>query len=75
MATRRDSSSEDEEGERSSQESDGEEGIVQKRPGFHDASVKAPSREKISRSSKLVAQTKIAKMADENVENERQVEA
>ena len=65
--TRRDVSSSEDECSDTNEASD-EDIVVQKRPAFSSAPV--PQRERISRSSKSLAQDKISMMADENVENQ-----
>lgn len=50
-------------------EGESNEDIVQRHPTFSNAP--APTRERISRSSKLLAQDKISKMADENTDIQR----
>ena len=60
--TKRDVSSDEDSG------SDDEEDVTQRRPNFGSAP-SAPTREKISRSSKTLAEGKMFKMADENVVN------
>ena len=64
-------------GDESSSEDDDDEdsaggAVVQRRPTFTDVDpTAAPTRERISRSSKTLAQDKMTKLADENTENGR----
>jgi hypothetical protein len=67
-------SSGEEDSEGDSESEGGEGDVVQRRPAFAAEAAAAPTRERISRTSKSLAQDKMSQSADENMENQRLID-